>query len=98
MGSKNTEPPYTFMMHPTSGIGTRDQSNERVMVRMLHPTSAVSQTSHLVHTNIICDGCGINPIRQVRYKCMTCNNFDLCGSCFSKGVHNYHDFKAIRKT
>ena len=98
MGTKNTEPPYTFMIHPTSGVGIKDKSSERVTVRMLHPTSGVASTTNLVHTNVICDGCGINPIRQIRYKCVTCKDFDLCNNCFAKGIHNYHDFLAIRKT
>ena len=33
------------------------------------------------HDLIVCDGCEADPLRGDRYKCMICDNFDLCGSC-----------------
>jgi len=29
----------------------------------------------------LCDGCGMNPIVGVRWKCCTCDDFDLCNAC-----------------
>lgn len=40
-----------------------------------------------VHTNITCDGCGMSPIVGIRYKCTTCFDFDLCGTCEASEVH-----------
>eukprot|EP01112_Ceratiomyxa_fruticulosa_P022929 TRINITY_DN855_c0_g2_i1.p1 TRINITY_DN855_c0_g2~~TRINITY_DN855_c0_g2_i1.p1 ORF type:complete len:516 (-),score=153.67 TRINITY_DN855_c0_g2_i1:146-1693(-) len=40
------------------------------------------------HFNVQCDVCGQNPIVGARYKCTVCHNFDLCGSCEGKKVHN----------
>jgi hypothetical protein len=34
------------------------------------------------HHAITCDGCGQNPIVGVRYKCLSCIDFDLCTPCF----------------
>ena len=28
-----------------------------------------------MHENILCDGCGMYPIGNIRYKCLVCNNF-----------------------
>ncbi|CAF5002506.1 unnamed protein product [Rotaria sp. Silwood1] len=32
--------------------------------------------------NITCDACGNTPIRSDCYKCLQCDNFDLCAGCF----------------
>lgn len=40
-----------------------------------------------VHYGITCDGCGTQPIRGVRYKCLVCPNFDLCATCEAKNDH-----------
>jgi chemotaxis protein histidine kinase CheA len=34
-----------------------------------------------VHNGFTCDGCGMNPIIGVRYRCHTCPNFDFCETC-----------------
>jgi len=39
------------------------------------------------HYNIICDGCGMNPIQGARYKCAICPDYDLCSACEAKGDH-----------
>ena len=41
----------------------------------------------MVHPHYICDGCQMNPIIGVRYKCVVCNDFDLCEKCEAKGEH-----------
>lgn len=40
-----------------------------------------------VHTYVTCDGCGMSPIVGIRYKCTTCFDFDLCGTCEASEVH-----------
>ena len=34
-----------------------------------------------IHKNYICDGCGANPIKGPRHKCVICRAFDLCDNC-----------------
>ena len=34
------------------------------------------------HENTSCDGCSKSPIEGLRFKCDTCNDYDLCYSCF----------------
>jgi len=42
---------------------------------------------HNVHYNVVCDGCGMDPIQGNRYKCTVCHNYDLCGTCEGKNQH-----------
>jgi hypothetical protein len=59
-------------------------------------------------TSIICDGCNQEPLEGARYmyancivfhimltlfRCQGLTDFDLCKSCFSKGLHSNHAFK-----
>jgi len=41
-----------------------------------------------VHFGFSCDGCNLDPIVGIRYKCDDCKNYDLCSICFS--AHNKH--------
>lgn len=43
--------------------------------------SSVSGEKEEVHSGISCDGCGLNPIIGVRYRCSQCPDYDLCASC-----------------
>lgn len=36
------------------------------------------------HDNIYCDGCNVNPLRGIRYKCSVCPDFDYCEKCESQ--------------
>uniref|UniRef100_A0A2M4A2G7 ZZ-type domain-containing protein n=1 Tax=Anopheles triannulatus TaxID=58253 RepID=A0A2M4A2G7_9DIPT len=42
-----------------------------------------------LHKNVVCDVCD-SEIRGHRYKCMTCQNYDLCMSCEGKYRHKEH--------
>eukprot|EP01051_Picozoa_sp_SAG22_P014515 SAG22_NODE_1771_length_3616_cov_7.362834_2_plen_727_part_01 len=46
-----------------------------------------------VHTGVTCAGCRVANFAGARYKCMICNNYDLCARCFEGGdSHNHHPF------
>jgi hypothetical protein len=40
-----------------------------------------------IHYGVTCDGCGVVPIQGVRFKCLVCPNYDLCGACEAKNSH-----------
>jgi uncharacterized CHY-type Zn-finger protein len=48
------------------------------------------------HNGITCDGCLTIPIRGTRYKCETCDDYDLCSKCFEEKKHSIHKFKIVK--
>ena len=55
----------------------------------LPPVEQTAEQAAVVHTNVSCDGCGINPIRGLRYKCSVCKNFDYCAQCEERLGHEH---------
>ena len=49
-----------------------------------------------IHENVICDGCGANPIVGIRYKSSVLNDYDICQTCEKNGVHNDKPLLKIR--
>nr|ACO15675.1 Sequestosome-1 [Caligus clemensi] len=50
--------------------------------------------SDIVHCGVICDACNVE-IRGFRYKCLSCNDYDLCSKCEAQGKHDEHRFIRI---
>jgi len=46
------------------------------------------------HPGINCNCCQ-QQVRGFRYKCLSCTNVDICGSCEDKGMHPAHDMIRI---
>jgi hypothetical protein len=44
---------------------------------------------------LTCDGCGANPLKGNRWKCVTCTDFDLCEECHCANIHSHHRFEMI---
>jgi len=40
-----------------------------------------------IHHGVTCDGCEVNPIQGIRYKCTVCRDYDLCSICEAKNQH-----------
>jgi hypothetical protein len=48
-----------------------------------------------IHTGIQCDGCGNGDFQGIRWKCMTCPNYDYCDRCYdSNEAHKDKHFFA----
>merc|ERR1711963_1234696 len=52
--------------------------------------SEASGSSSAVHYGVTCDGCECKPIIGNRYKCVVCDDFDLCETCHAAGKHPGH--------
>eukprot|EP00928_Gymnodinium_smaydae_P024621 TRINITY_DN1986_c0_g6_i1.p1 TRINITY_DN1986_c0_g6~~TRINITY_DN1986_c0_g6_i1.p1 ORF type:complete len:634 (+),score=120.76 TRINITY_DN1986_c0_g6_i1:100-2001(+) len=39
-------------------------------------------TVSLVHAGVVCDGCERAPLEGLRFKCKSCDDYDLCSDCF----------------
>lgn len=57
---------------------------------------SIDAASNAIHDDIVCDQCGMSPIKGVRYNCSVCHNYDLCELCESKGTHP-HPMLKIKK-
>lgn len=44
---------------------------------------------HHVHEDTLCDGCGVSPIVGGKWKCSSCESFELCDACYGTGIHGY---------
>lgn len=59
---------------------------------MLHRSCSFSP---YLNQNIVCDGC-TEDLYGIRYKCLICDDYDLCSTCFVDCHHSDHAFIAIR--
>ena len=54
--------------------------------------------NEIIHKDIKCNNCGKENIKGIRYKCLQCSNFNLCGECESYLDHEpNHILIKIRK-
>ena len=68
----------------TSKIGNKSKLNTKIL------------KNNTIHNGIICDNCGISPIVGIRYKCIECDDFELCEKCEKTNTHP-HLFYKIKK-
>jgi len=48
----------------------------------------------IIHPGVMCDGCQ-GKVVGFRYKCLVCEDFDLCGECEFSGLHPQHSMIRI---
>ncbi len=60
----------------------------------------ISESNNIIHKDIICRKCGVNPIKGILYKCSDCGEYYLCEKCeeinYIDKLHP-HYFIKIRK-
>ncbi|CAH2060874.1 unnamed protein product, partial [Iphiclides podalirius] len=83
---------------PPSSIKNRHLSNDAVPTLCLPGSwnEEEIEPTPAVHNDIICDNCG-NPIMGFRYKCVNCEDFDLCQKCEMQEAHPDHYMLRIPK-
>jgi len=58
------------------------------------PEQGKIEKSTLLHPGVTCDGCE-KPVKGFRYKCMVCEDYDLCSKCEAEGKHPGHNMVRI---
>lgn len=54
------------------------------------------QLKNYIHENIACYECNMDPIKTDRFKCQTCQDYDICLYCYCRGNHNKaHKFSVL---
>ena len=89
----------TFMADYSSGrdyTKVRPSGSQRPLNDQRGPSDQRGHPRRALHQGVQCDGCGINPIVGIRYKCRTCPNYDLCRNC-SGTRHLHHQFLVLSK-
>lgn len=67
----------------------RNDKNKTIILEMPQPVSTTTKNHH-IHFGVTCDHCDATPIIGFRYKCLECEDYDLCAACESKMVHAEH--------
>lgn len=76
---------------------TRQRTGENIVTLLFRVSEDNARRNAYVHRGCQCNGCGMVPIRGIRYRCANCADFDLCEVCESQGLHNKtHVFYKVR--
>lgn len=67
----------------------QNPQNKKIFLHLPQVDSTAPKNHH-IHFGVTCDNCENGPIIGFRYKCMECEDFDLCGTCEGKMAHNEH--------
>lgn len=77
--------------------GQQQRAGQNIVSLLFRVSEDNARRNAYVHRGCQCNGCGINPIRGIRYRCANCTDFDLCETCESQGLHTKtHIFSKIR--
>ncbi|KAF5270348.1 hypothetical protein FQR65_LT05536 [Abscondita terminalis] len=98
-----TTPRYKwgYVTHDSVGIVTTISANGHDVTvdfpKQLNWTGLISEMEIVPssHDGVICNGCGLTPIKGVRFKCKVCDNYDFCESCFYTKKNHRHSFNRI---
>lgn len=79
--SVNDSSNLTIVSNETT-FKTNDLNDEPIFPVLLLSNSTRKDDSHAV----FCNYCKKNNFTEYRYKCLICNDFDLCGTCFERRI------------
>ncbi|KAF3069637.1 putative ef hand domain-containing protein [Daldinia childiae] len=71
-----------------SNQAPRQRTGENIVTLLFRVSEDNARRNAYVHRGCQCNGCGMVPIRGIRYRCANCADFDLCEVCESQGLHN----------
>lgn len=67
----------------------QNPENKKIFLHLPQMDSTAPKNHH-VHFGVTCDNCESGPIIGFRYKCMECEDFDVCAACEGKMAHAQH--------
>ncbi|XP_034831623.1 sequestosome-1-like isoform X2 [Maniola hyperantus] len=67
----------------------KQPQTEEVVFNLVDPVPDSQAASGSAHMGVVCDGCD-GPVVGFRYKCTSCDDFDLCFNCEGQGLHSEH--------
>jgi Ca2+-binding EF-hand superfamily protein len=73
------------------------RAGQNIVTLLFRVSEDNARRNAYVHRGCACNGCGLIPIRGIRYRCANCADFDLCETCESQGLHiKTHIFYKVR--
>ena len=72
----------------------RNVTDGILRVYITEKPSAAPSAPEPLHFGVTCDGCE-GEVHGIRYKCLTCPDYDLCSKCKTTGLHSEHEMVAI---
>ncbi|KAK5943717.1 hypothetical protein PMZ80_004725 [Knufia obscura] len=78
--------------------GDEEQEEDHTVLDLLYRIGEEqAKRNGYQHRGVECNGCGMQPIRGIRYHCANCWDYDLCESCEAQQIHHKtHVFYKIR--
>ncbi|KAI0452660.1 hypothetical protein F5B21DRAFT_482480 [Xylaria acuta] len=83
---RQDEQPGDWYNDPSNRSNNR--TGENIVTLLFRVSEDNARRNAYVHRGCLCNGCGMLPIRGIRYRCANCPDFDLCEMCESQGSHN----------
>jgi ZZ type zinc finger protein len=68
--------------------GITGSNGEALKLLVYHIAEDQNRQHTVIHRGVRCDGCNMNPIRGIRYKCLNCPDYDICSNCDASMVHD----------
>ena len=95
-----TDSPTTKPLIKTqTGKGIISKNNESINDKLTEIKKEIDilkykeSTRHIIHQGITCNNCQKNNICGMRFKCFTCQNYNICEDCerYLSYIHHLHD-------
>lgn len=87
--STSTEPQPTVASRATNTTNNKNSTSESSSLCAQHKQAMLDGRVRKMHPNVLCDLCD-QKICGTRYKCLYCDDFDLCEDCEKLGAHPEH--------